>query len=255
MLLVWFAVDLALGSINGSADGAEIAHRFCARIVSALGIEWRASGTALYAGAVVGNHLSYLDILLFAATRPFIMVAKSEVSGWPLIGWIARQVGTVFVVRGGGPSTYSEVNRAMAKAFCSGNPVLFFPEGTTTDGTNILPFRRGLLHSVLNEQVPLQAAAICYSSEDACWWGDALLLPHLFRLVGMQGLEAAIHFGEVVPDRCDRFELAESARCHVAQIHADLACGKAELVETLENLFDRPVESVGSFDGYGGVLR
>ncbi len=57
------------------------------------------------------------------------MVAKKEVQGWPLLGWLAAQAGTVYVERGGGPATYPDVNRAMAEAYRSGLPVLFFPEG------------------------------------------------------------------------------------------------------------------------------
>jgi 1-acyl-sn-glycerol-3-phosphate acyltransferase len=213
-----------------------------------------------FRGAVVANHLSYLDILLFAAAQPFVMVAKSEVASWPLIGWLTRQAGTVFVVRGGRPSTYAAVNRAMAEAFRSGVPVLFFPEGTTTDGSCVLPFRRGLLHSVLADEIPLQVAALHYSDVSACWWGDALLAPHLFRVAGMRSLHAQISFGEVVADRRDRFELADSARNKITQMTSGLtgkllAAQQTQRVHPFEDLLDRPVEGVGAFDGHGCVLR
>jgi 1-acyl-sn-glycerol-3-phosphate acyltransferase len=68
-------------------------------------------------GAVVSNHLSYLDILLYSSTRPFVMVAKTEVRGWPLLGWLTAQAGTVYVERGGGPKTYAGVNAAMEEAY------------------------------------------------------------------------------------------------------------------------------------------
>jgi 1-acyl-sn-glycerol-3-phosphate acyltransferase len=261
VLLVWLAMDLFVRPVKDAAAGAERIHRYCARIVRALGVTWSVSGATLAMGAVVSNHLSYLDILLFSAARPFVMVSKSEVSGWPLIGWLIRQAGTVFVVRGGGPATYPAVNQAMARAFRSGLPVLFFPEGTTTDGSCVLPFRRGLFHSVLNEGVPLQAAAIHYSNDDVCWWGDALLVPHLLRLAAMDGVHAQLRFGEAVTDRRDRFELSESAREQVMQILAELdgralsTANEAELTEALEDLLDRPVESVGALDGHGCVMR
>ena len=261
LTLAWFAVGFALRPAKSTADGAERIHRFCARSLHALGVAWSATGEPLAAGAVVSNHLSYIDILVFAAAQPFVMVAKSEVSQWPLIGWFTRQAGTVYVVRGGGPATYPAVNAAMAEAFRSSYPVLFFPEGTTTDGSHLLPFRRGLLHSVLNESVPLQAAAVGYSDRNACWWGDALLVPHLLQLTRMDGLHAEVHFGEVVSNRRDRFALAESARDRVASLSEKLSSGpvssahQPELTEPLEDLFDRPVESVGAFDSHGCVLR
>lgn len=227
---------------RNTAEGAEKIHRYCRKIVRALGVRWSVEGALPPDGAVVSNHLSYLDILLFGAVQPFVMVAKSEVRGWPLIGWLTARAGTVFVVRGGGPSTYPGVNRAMAEAYRSGLPVLFFPEGTTTDGSEVLPFRRGLFHSVRNEGVALRTAALAYSIEDSaatvaddvCWWGDALLAPHLFRLAGIEGVRAVVRFGSEVTDRRDRFVLSEQARAQVQAMYAELNRWRAPVVEAQE---------------------
>ena len=220
-----------------------------------LGVKWSVTGETPDGGAVVSNHLSYLDILLYAAHRPFVMVAKSEVSEWPLIGWLTRQAGTVYVVRGGGPATYPAVNQAMGEAFLSGLPVLFFPEGTTTDGSCLLPFKRGLLHSVLNESALLHVSALRYSDASACWWGDATLLPHLLHVAGMKDLRAELRFGPEVQERSDRFELAASARGHIAQMREELSSQQIPLAHLHEDLLDRPVESLGALDGHGCVLR
>lgn len=236
-LILAMAIDLFLRPARSAADGAEKIHRYCRRMVRALGVEWRVEGISPDAGALVSNHLSYLDILLYASIQPFVMVAKAEVRGWPAIGWVTRQAGTVYVVRGGGPATYPAVNRAMAQAYRSGLPVLFFPEGTTTDGSEVLPFRRGLFHSVLNEDVALRPVALSYQiderdrvqgftvADDVCWWGDALLAPHLFRLARMRGVRVQIRFGEPVTARKDRFELSAAARGHVMEMYAELSCG------------------------------
>ena len=253
-LLASVILDILLRPVRNEVDGATRLHHFCRRLVNALGVEWRVSGELPSNGAVVSNHLSYLDILLYSAVQPFIMVAKSEVRRWPLIGWLTAQAGTVYVERGGGPTTYPGVNRAMAQAYRSGLPVLFFPEGTTTDGSEILSFRRGLFHSVLNEDVALQPVALSYQIDahdcergfsiaaDVCWWGDALLAPHLFRLAGMRRVQAQIRFGEVVTARRDRFELSAAAREQVMEMYAELSCGaiqpmprahETELVEAL----------------------
>jgi lyso-ornithine lipid O-acyltransferase len=221
-------------------EGAVWIHGWCRRLVRAVGVELSVVGALPDGGAVVSNHLSYMDILLYSAVRPFVMVAKSEVRGWPLFGWLTSRAGTVYVRRGGGPSTYPGVNAAMAEAYRSGLPVLFFPEGTTTDGGDVLPFRRGLFHSVLNERVSLRVAALRYSLEDAggsveedvCWWGDALLAPHLWRLLGMRGVRAEICFGGEVVERWDRFVLSERARGMVAEMYSGSGvAGEAELVE------------------------
>jgi 1-acyl-sn-glycerol-3-phosphate acyltransferase len=229
----------SLGLLHVGREGAVWIHRWCRRIVRCLGIQCSISGelpgdlAASGKGyeAVVCNHLSYVDILLMSAARPFVMVAKTEVRSWPLLGWLTAQAGTVYVDRGGKPDTYPAVNAAMAQAYRSGLPVLFFPEGTTTDGSEVLEFRRGLFHSVLRDSVTVRATSLKYglSSSDAdatvandiCWWGDAEFLPHLFRFLGLRAVHAAVHFGPNI-EGGDRVELAQNGRETVATLSRDL---------------------------------
>lgn len=232
VVLLALVLDCAIRRPRAGMDAAIWAHEWSRRIVKALGVECSVSGRLPKSGAVVSNHLSYLDILVYLSVRPFVMVAKSEVKGWPLLGSITARAGTVYVQRGGGPSTYGAVNAAMAAAYRSGLPVLFFPEGTTTDGqSGVLAFRRGLFHSVLNEGVPLQTAAVQYGleehrangdatvAENICWVGDAYLGPHLFLLLGLRGVRAEVEFGDEVLARTDRFVLSESARTAVVEMY------------------------------------
>ena len=241
-LLLVAVVDWWVRRPRVGAEGAAWIHRWCRRLVKAVGVEWCVVGELPTRGAVVSNHLSYLDVLLYSAVSPFVMVAKSEVREWPLFGWLTSRAGTVYVTRGGGPSTYPAVNAAMAEAYRTGLPVLFFPEGTTTDGSDVLPFRRGLFHSVLNEEIPLRVSALRYSledtgasvEEDVCWWGDALLAPHLWRLLGLRGVSAEICFGGEMIARRDRFVLSEGAREAVAELYVGSGVkvsGETELVE------------------------
>ena len=214
-----------------------------------MGIECWVEGELPVGGTVVCNHLSYLDILLFSSITPFVMVAKTELRRWPLLGWLTSQAGTVYVERGGGPATYPRVNAAMAEAYRSGLPVLFFPEGTTTDGMfaegGVMPFRRGLFHSVLHNGVPLRVAALRYLlvaenvgatvAKDICWWGDMLFAPHLFKFLGLRGVRAEVWFGEEIVRREDRWVLSEGARAAVVEMYGELvgAGYERELVEAL----------------------
>lgn len=257
LLLVAASLDGRLRRPRVGAEGAIWIHGWSRRIVRALGITCNVAGVHPADGAVVCNHLSYLDILLLSSIRPFVMVAKKEVRRWPLLGWLTAQAGTVYVERGGGPATYPGVNRAMAEAYRSGLPVVFFPEGTTTNGRypegGMMPFRRGLFHSVLNEGVPLRTAVLRYSldednggatvEQNVCWWGEMLLGPHLFGFAGLRGVRAEVRFGDEVLARADRFELSETARAEMAEIYRELGGGalagasdlgyEAELVEAL----------------------
>jgi 1-acyl-sn-glycerol-3-phosphate acyltransferase len=229
----------ALGLVHDGPEGAVWIHRWCRRIVRCLGIEFTVDGdlpgqlAASGEGyeAVICNHLSYIDILLMSAARPFVGVAKTEVRGWPLLGWLTAQAGTVYVQRGGKPETYPAVNAAMARAYRSGLPVLFFPEGTTTGGSEVLPFRRGLFHSVLRDSVQVRTAALSYDldarnreaiiAHKVCWWGDAAFVPHLFRFLGLRGLRGSVCFGPVVQG-ADRFELSENGHATVTALNASL---------------------------------
>lgn len=232
----------ALGLLHVGPEGAVWIHGWCKRIVRWLGFPCAVEGelpgpVAASCGgfqAVICNHLSYMDILLMSSVRPFVMVAKTEVRDWPLLGWLTAQAGTIYVTRGGAPETYPAVNAAMAAAYRSGLPVLFFPEGTTTDGTDVLPFRRGLFHSVLHDSVEVRSAALRYAldgegsvADDVCWWGDAEFVPHMVRLLGLRGVRAAVRFGEVIQG-ADRFALAENGHAAVAQMYAEMVVEQAE---------------------------
>jgi 1-acyl-sn-glycerol-3-phosphate acyltransferase len=260
----------ALGLVHDGPEGAIWIHGWCRRILRCLGIQCHVEGDLpgrlAESGegfeAVVCNHLSYIDILLHTAARPFVMVAKTEVRNWPLLGWLTAQAGTVYVERGGNPETYPAVNAAMAHAYRSGLPVLFFPEGTTTDGSEVLPFRRGLFHSVLRDSVQVRSAALSYVldgsdreaiAQSVCWWGDAGFVPHLFRFLGLRGLRASVRFGPVIQGS-DRFVLSECAHAAVSALYADLIGSshvdaeaalpgtdrlpqQSGMVQALENLF------------------
>ncbi len=99
-----------------------------------LGIEIGVVGEFPERGAVISNHLSYLDIVVFAALHPCVFVSKAEMRGWPVVGWMTTMSGTVYVARGHGGSAM-RARKGMQAAVDAGLPVVFFPEGTTTNGS------------------------------------------------------------------------------------------------------------------------
>ena len=236
-MLLAATVDLWVRRPKYGADGAIWIHCWCRRIVSAMDIKVTVTGTLPQSGAVVSNHLSYLDILLYSAVQPFIMVAKSEIKRWPLLGRLTARAGTVYVDRDGGPPTYPAVNCAMADAYQRGLPVLFFPEGTTTNGEGVLPFRRGLFHSVLNHGIEVRTAVLRFTisgdnggatmADDVCWWGEAYFGRHIFRCLGLQGLAAQIDFNDIPVEGADRFSLSGNAQARVAERYATIGRGTA----------------------------
>jgi 1-acyl-sn-glycerol-3-phosphate acyltransferase len=252
-------VRLWLGLMQPGPEGAVWVHRWCRRLARALGIVVEVTGPlpggsadANQAGmlAVVSNHVSYLDVLLYSAARPFLMVSKTEVRGWPVIGWITAQAGTIYVQRadvkaslGEQSQTHAEVNAKMAAAYRSGLPVLFFPEGTTTDGSEVLAFRRGLYHSILADEVPMKVAAIRYEldgaaqgmsvAQDVAFVGDADFAPHFFNFLKLRGVRARMRFGAETVRGADRFALALNSHEMLVELFDELAPRRVA-VETAE---------------------
>jgi 1-acyl-sn-glycerol-3-phosphate acyltransferase len=181
---------------------ADWLHRFAARAIRRLGIEVDVIGEFPERGAVISNHLGYLDIVVFAALHPCVFVSKVEVQAVPVLGWMTTMAGTVYVARGHGGSAVKARGGIQAAAD-AGLPVVFFPEGTTTNGSGLLKFHSGLLAQAMESGIPITAAYINYSlpegssatvGDAVCYWGDAKMLPHIFRFLGLRGVRAEMRF-------------------------------------------------------------
>ena len=214
---------------------AEWLHRLCVRIVHAAGIEVEVTGEFPRGGAVVSNHLSYADIMVFAAIEPCVFVSKIEIESWPVFGWMTTMAGTVYVARGQGGSAV-RARDGIRTALNEGLPVMFFPEGTTTNGSHMLPFRSGLLAQVLAESAPITAACIHYSlceengpsvtvADDVCYWGDGNMWLHIVRFLALRGVRAEVRFAEAaIPflDPEDRKLAAEEAQSAVGALRTEV---------------------------------
>lgn len=172
---------------------------------------------------LVANHLSYMDVIALGAVAPAIFVAKAPIARWPLLGPITRLAGTIFIDR----TRPSDLKRALAEigaVLDAGHGVVLFPEGTSTAGDRVLPFRSPLLAAALERGLPVHAVALSYRTgpglpparDAVCWWGDATLAPHLYRLLRMRGFTADVSFAPVPRSDGDRKRLAERLRRDVA---------------------------------------
>jgi len=169
---------------------------------------------------IVSNHISWLDIIVLSASTPLTFVAKSEVAGWPLLGLLARLQQTVFVDRE--RKLKSRITtREIARRMLDGHAVVLFAEGTSSDGSTVLPFRSALVGAataVLSAdsgaaEVFVQPLAISYprsSRRVAAWYGDMEFLPHLLSVLQAGRIEARISWGSplVFEQGNDRKEVA-----------------------------------------------
>lgn len=173
-------------------------------------------------GLLVANHVGYVDVLLLAAETGAVFVSKAEVRGWPLIGLTSRAMGTLFVPRGD-KRALAEVNGAIAAALEAGRLVGFFPEGTTTDGETLLPFRPSLFEPAVGGRAPVWCAALRYAtrppappaSRAVAWFDEPSFVRHALRLLALRRFDAEAVFAAEPVVGADRKELAERAEATV----------------------------------------
>jgi 1-acyl-sn-glycerol-3-phosphate acyltransferase len=165
---------------------------------------------------LVANHLSYLDPVAILTHAPALAVAKREVAEWPLLGEPMRQMGVLFVDRSS-PLSGARVLREAMRRLHEGASVLAFPEGTTTSGDRVLPFKRGVFGLARIANVPVVPVTIAYDTPEAAWVGDAPFLPHYVRTTTRTATRAFVRFGPTLdPTRAPSPDaLAELARRHV----------------------------------------
>ena len=109
---------------------------------------------------VVGNHISWIDIYVINAWRPTPFVSKAEIRNWPVVGWLAQQLGTVFIQR----EKRSDAKRIMhelANRLMAGEMMCVFPEGTTSNGEKLLPFHANMFQAAVSASCPVQPVCLC----------------------------------------------------------------------------------------------
>jgi lyso-ornithine lipid O-acyltransferase len=200
-------------------------------LLFALGIHYRVEGRAPTHGLVVSNHLSYLDILILSAAMPCFFVAKVEIDGWPIFGKAARSGGTIFVDRSSLASAMSVADQMTERLKLTiPIPVLLFPEGTSTDGRQVLRFHSRLIDPATTLGVPITTACVRYvisggvEERELCWYGDEEFLPHLMKALGTPGFHAEVTFGEP--------RIYAERRTAADQTHAEIEAMRSSTVLT-----------------------
>jgi len=197
-----------------------------AALVRHLGLALHVRGTSPRPGAtlVVANHVSFLDIAAIHAAIPQArFVSKADVLAWPLLGWLIRNAGTLFIERERKRDALRVVH-AMAESLQRGETVAVFPEGTTGAGDVPLPFHANLLQAAIATATPVQPVVLRYATPGehvataAQFLGETTLLQAVWRMASARGL--AVHV-EILPPvataHADRRALAEHLRQLVAE--------------------------------------
>lgn len=171
---------------------------------------------------LVSNHVSWLDIFALNSAIPMRFVAKSEIRRWPFIGWLSAKTGTLFIERGRRSDT-ARVNRLIAEAMLEGDVVAVFPEGTTSNGTQILRFHSSLLQPALIAGAVVQPVALRFTRSDgllcteAAFDGDKTLWQSLLQIIAQRKIDAQLHFLPLLSgDVPHRRALADAAHAAIA---------------------------------------
>ena len=211
----------------------------CRSALWMLRLPLRVHGQPLHGrAAVVANHTSWLDIFVLNASKRIFFVSKAEVAGWAGIGVLARATGTLFIKRD--RSEALAQTKIMQERLLAGQKLLFFPEGTSTDGQQVLPFKTTLFASFmapeLRDVLEVQPVSVVYhapTGEDARfygWWGDMSFASHLVSTLATAkrgSIDIVYHPALKVSDFTDRKALAQACETAVRAGHHEYSTPKS----------------------------
>jgi 1-acyl-sn-glycerol-3-phosphate acyltransferase len=195
----------------------------CRRVLRIFRTQVRVEGPIPRSGLLVSNHLSYLDILVFSSLTPSIFVAKRDVRSWPVFGWFARLGGTLFADRER-RTQVGPLTQEIQSVLNDGALVILFPEGTSSDGRTVLPFKSALLEAATKCSHPLAACFIEYqlddgdAGEEVCYWKDMTFGPHLLNLLSKKQVAVSVRFSQPLAGGADRKELAQRLHAEVVRL-------------------------------------
>lgn len=145
-------------------------------------------------GIIMPNHRSYADVLVIPTHFPIVFVSMAEVKRWPLIGWGAKALDTVFVDRSD-PDSRKKTREQLNDRLNKGESVIIFPEGGTHRGPDILKLKPGMFHTVAQGNIPIHPVAIEYRDPNMAWVGEKSFLGHYWHHFGKARIEVSVRFG------------------------------------------------------------
>ncbi len=188
-------------------------HKLCINLLDHMQVTRSVDGAIPERGLLVTNHVGFMDIMFLSAVQPMVFVSKSDVAGWPGVGAIATGAGTLYVERRR-RSDVGRANAALNRALDAGLLVTLFPEGTSSDGAEVLPFQPSLLQAAVDSGVTVTPGHVRYTgmdgvrADDIAYFGDRDLLPCLVALLNRRRTTATLRCGAPMMPSNDRKQLA-----------------------------------------------
>jgi 1-acyl-sn-glycerol-3-phosphate acyltransferase len=198
----WWIIRRRFPSLDEPGREDEV-QRWATRMLAILGVDLRVEGEPPDRGPVllVSNHISWLDILVLHAARHCRFVSKSDVKHWPLIGPLATGAGTLYIERESRRDAMRVVHH-MAQRLQAGDIIAIFPEGTTSDGRQLLPFHANLIQSAISAHAPAQPVRLAFvdkatgaRSDGPRYIDEDTLLSSVWRTASSARIDAVVRFG------------------------------------------------------------
>jgi 1-acyl-sn-glycerol-3-phosphate acyltransferase len=206
--------------------------RWCRHMLSLLGVRLRVSGPVPFGCHLfASNHVSWLDVFAIGAMFPSWMVSKSEIRGWPVFGLLAAANDTLFLRRRSPRAAY-RMNAEIRARLGSGQSVVIFPEGTTTDGSRVLPFYPALFQPAVDGGHRVLPMAVCYRDRagnrvaGAAYIDEDPLWKSLRAVLDAPGIEAHLLLDDALAPGSRR-ELAARACGAVSRLHGQHGVAEA----------------------------
>jgi len=227
LLVGGFVVQVLLFGLIGRRGREYVQTRWSRLMLAACGVRRLPARIAPdaapgFRGAlVVANHVSWLDIMVLAALHPTHFVSKSEVGDWPLVGAMARRMGTLFIERGKRHAVHSMI-RQVAATLRTGESCTVFPEGTTGDGRVLLPFHANIIEAAVEAGAAVQPIALRYlrhgqPTDVTAYCGDTTMGQSAHAVLGTRGIEVElIALAPIATAGLTRHQIAERARGAIA---------------------------------------
>jgi 1-acyl-sn-glycerol-3-phosphate acyltransferase len=199
-ILLAFVLLLVLYTWAGERRRAWLISWWSRGLLRLSGIRVNVRGEPLtgHGGLWIANHVSWVDIFLLNSVQATSFIAKQEIRDWPVLGWLVAAVGTLFIERGNRRAV-PRVSELMRERFARGQRIGLFPEGTTSNGLDVLHFHGGLFEAALRSGAAIQPVALCYRhhgkrSDFAAYVGEQTLAQNVWQVWGGGGVSVDVVF-------------------------------------------------------------